>query len=663
VPPVLPKTSRRSLALPVLLLALALVGLWAIFSEPRPSGPLAQPELRVPAVARAAQPQRPLLVVAVEGVPTPRLRRALDAGALPQLAAMLAQGRSGLLDLRGIAAPPAGWLTVATGRSPLVHGVLDWLHFEAEPRAVRPTSPAERQVPALWNAASAAGLGTGVFGGWAAWPAERVSGLAVTVLGADGSAGVGSVFPASAAASVTDAGRRALVRLGPEVAGRPRLPPEILALEAVAREWVERERPGLAVVHLGELGRPPVSREGQLHDLERVIDGFRRLCERQGGTLALVFLPGGRVVAPGSVGEDHDLGTFLLWGAGVPALVPSAPPTADEVAGAEQAPAVPTPDPPPSEPERVPPAKLYNTWLALLGLPLDGAEDAPVLAGFGPAAAGAFGPEPAPRARALPYPQLLPKPSLGPEPIPPAVRAAELERLRAAGRVPSAALSAPPAAALALDARTPGAFAQEARLLAADDRRAAAVALLERALELHPRQPSLETALGEVLLEASGDAGRAEALLLDALRSDEPAAALPLAVRITALQVAGRPEAALRLANTALLRRASDGLLRWQRGRLRWIEGRCAEALVDFAQAAALLPSDAASHVSLGLARLCLGDLAGGRRAWLRALDLDPLDAELRERIELLPAVLPPPYKPSPPPPPTEPAAAPSAPP
>ena len=51
-------------------------------------------------------------------------------------------------------ASPLIWTTIATGRTPLDHGVTDFQELDPKTRARLPISGRSRKVPAIWNFAS-----------------------------------------------------------------------------------------------------------------------------------------------------------------------------------------------------------------------------------------------------------------------------------------------------------------------------------------------------------------------------------------------------------------------------------------------------------------------------------------------------------------------------
>ncbi len=104
----------------------------------------------------------------------------LKDGRLPNLAGVIARGRTWSFATYQPMASPLIWTTIATGRTPVDHGVTDFQELDLKTRARLPISGRSRRVPAIWNLASAKGLTVGVVGWWATWPAENVKGFFVS---------------------------------------------------------------------------------------------------------------------------------------------------------------------------------------------------------------------------------------------------------------------------------------------------------------------------------------------------------------------------------------------------------------------------------------------------------------------------------------------------
>lgn len=121
-----------------------------------------------------------VIVVGWDGGDWKLLDPMMASGELPNLAALAAKGRTWNLKSYQPMASPLIWTTIATGRTPPDHGVLDFQELEPKTRTRVPISSRSRKVPAIWNVASAKGVSVGVVNWWATWPAERVSGFLVS---------------------------------------------------------------------------------------------------------------------------------------------------------------------------------------------------------------------------------------------------------------------------------------------------------------------------------------------------------------------------------------------------------------------------------------------------------------------------------------------------
>ena len=125
-------------------------------------------------------PRPKVILVGWDGADWTLLDPLMKEGRLPNLASVIAKGRSWTLETYQPMASPLIWTTIATGRSPVDHGVADFQELDPKSRTLLPISGRSRKVPAIWNLATARGLKTGVVGWWATWPAEKVNGFLVS---------------------------------------------------------------------------------------------------------------------------------------------------------------------------------------------------------------------------------------------------------------------------------------------------------------------------------------------------------------------------------------------------------------------------------------------------------------------------------------------------
>ncbi|MDQ6894541.1 MAG: alkaline phosphatase family protein [Acidobacteriota bacterium] len=134
-------------------------------------------------VSRTTRPARgraPVLWVGMDGLDFELLDRFADDGTMPNWKRLAAEGATARLRSFAPFISPILWTTAATGVPPDVHRVLDFQEVDPKSGAKVPISGLSRAMPAVWNAASAAGRKVGVVGWWATHPAEEVNGVFVS---------------------------------------------------------------------------------------------------------------------------------------------------------------------------------------------------------------------------------------------------------------------------------------------------------------------------------------------------------------------------------------------------------------------------------------------------------------------------------------------------
>ena len=125
-----------------------------------------------------APPPR-VLLIGVDGVDPAIVERLVAAGRLPTFARLQREGAYGALRSREPLLSPLVWTTIATGRKPQDHGVLDFVEIDRDGKTV-PVTRFRRRVPALWDLAAARGLASGFVGWYASFPASEVAGFQVS---------------------------------------------------------------------------------------------------------------------------------------------------------------------------------------------------------------------------------------------------------------------------------------------------------------------------------------------------------------------------------------------------------------------------------------------------------------------------------------------------
>ncbi len=101
-------------------------------------------------------------------------------GQLPTLARLKARGAWGNMRTMTPTLSPLLWTTVATGKTPEQHGIVDFLVHDPQTGRNLPVSSRSRKTKALWNMFSDAGMTSVFIAWWGTWPAEAVDGTMVT---------------------------------------------------------------------------------------------------------------------------------------------------------------------------------------------------------------------------------------------------------------------------------------------------------------------------------------------------------------------------------------------------------------------------------------------------------------------------------------------------
>ena len=534
-----------------------------------------------------------MIVIGWDGADWEYLRPRMEAGGLPELAALVREGRAG--KLRTIHPPlsPIVWTTMMTGRDPLDHGILDFTRFNPVTRAREPITSDERRVPAVWSLASASGRAVAVFGMWATYPAETVNGVIVSdrfmsFQGGSARDEPGVVSPEDRSAWAREGLARAERETAPDLPDAAkaealrRILVETAVYDDLAAAWFEEQRPDLTVLyvqgtdavgHVFAPFRPPrrpgirpddVERYGAVADrvydeADRRLSRWRKLAKESGAVIVLVsdhgFAWGDDRPAPGTsdaaatAGRWHrDLGIFAIAGPGIAAS------SVEESGGA---------------------AQVAPTVLALLGVrPAPGMpEPLPGLQAAGPPLPRAAVAGPARRAD-LPDDEAI-------------------ARLHALGYVGGSEPARAPAGA-GDSTRTAGSHGNEGLILEERGRGEDARKAYTRALAVDPGHAASLWNLSRL----TGD----EALLSRALAAGSPDAAQAVLVRARERLKSGD------------CRRAHDDV-----------------RAVEAAQPASPLPPAAAA-----LALLCLDDKTAAAAAIRRSLELDPDQPELRQMIDSL---------------------------
>lgn len=128
---------------------------------------------------RTRVPAPRVLLIGIDGADPLILEQMIAAGRLPTFARLKKEGAYGPLESREPLLSPLVWTTIATGRKPQEHGILDFVEVAHDGSAV-PITSARRKVPSLWNILTEFERPSGFIGWYASYPAEKTLGFQVS---------------------------------------------------------------------------------------------------------------------------------------------------------------------------------------------------------------------------------------------------------------------------------------------------------------------------------------------------------------------------------------------------------------------------------------------------------------------------------------------------
>ena len=606
----------------------------------------------------------PLLVVGWDGGDWKLLDPLMQRGLLPNLSALVARGRTWNLETVNPMISPLIWTTLATGRSPVDHGIADFQELDPKTRARLPISGWSRKVPAIWNVASAKGLKVGVVGWWATWPAEKVNGFFVSdraspvlfpaeVLSGspaltwpeglaegvrlvgrrDGTPGFDEV---SHALHVTkaefDAAVAAKKGLADPITGYQKIVGSTRVYARTALELYDKEKPDLLMVYFegtDEIGHllarfyppklPNISEEdfrkyeggiaAYFQEADRILGEFLKRAEKAGANLVLLSDHGFKWGADRPASRSSiQFDTAFLWHES-PGILAAAGPAFPAAAARGK-------------------AGIFDvtpTLCRLLGLPGDpGFEGRPVsglAVGRLPAAPAAVS-----WAKTFKVERL-------------AVRASSEADKKAGEEFTKKLISLgylTGAEAAAVDARPPeragtetaGTFQNIATFLRARGHAKEALPWYRKALEVNPKAP---TALFNysVALQILNQWDESDDALLAAVRNGYHDAEAAFYRRVTSYAERREKDPKSRLQLVKFLRKAVDAFpesLRYRAslGKALFEAKECAASQTIFRDLTARNPRDTEALNLMALTSWCLGDLAGARDYFNRSLAVDP---------------------------------------
>jgi predicted AlkP superfamily phosphohydrolase/phosphomutase len=117
-----------------------------------------------------------VILLGIDGAGWEFIRPMIKEGRLPHFKSLMEEGSCGVLKTLQPAKSPVVWTSIATGKSMLKHGILDWAFPDRGGRLV-PYGQSERRVKAFWNILTDRRRTVGVINWFLTHPAERVNGF------------------------------------------------------------------------------------------------------------------------------------------------------------------------------------------------------------------------------------------------------------------------------------------------------------------------------------------------------------------------------------------------------------------------------------------------------------------------------------------------------
>jgi predicted AlkP superfamily pyrophosphatase or phosphodiesterase len=121
-----------------------------------------------------------VLLVGIDGATLRVVRPLMEQGRLPHLSELAAQGVFGPLRAQLPLFSPRIWNSIATGKIPAKHGILNFAYQAEGENFRRLYLSSDRTARALWNIVSDAGLTVGVVNWWNTYPPEPINGVVVS---------------------------------------------------------------------------------------------------------------------------------------------------------------------------------------------------------------------------------------------------------------------------------------------------------------------------------------------------------------------------------------------------------------------------------------------------------------------------------------------------
>jgi predicted AlkP superfamily phosphohydrolase/phosphomutase/tetratricopeptide (TPR) repeat protein len=125
---------------------------------------------------------RKVLVIGWDAADWKIIQPLIDSGEMPTLKKFLEEGVYGNISTIDPPLSPILWTSIATGKLPEQHGILNFVEPDNINGGIKPVSTLSRKSKAIWNILNQSGLTSNVIGWWPSNPAEPINGIMVSNL-------------------------------------------------------------------------------------------------------------------------------------------------------------------------------------------------------------------------------------------------------------------------------------------------------------------------------------------------------------------------------------------------------------------------------------------------------------------------------------------------
>lgn len=139
--------------------------------------------------------KRKLLLIGWDAADWKAINPLIEKGLMPNLARLIKEGVSGNLATLDPPLSPILWTSIATGKRPYKHGILNFTEPAPNGSGVRPIHSTGRKVKAVWNILTQKEYKTHVIGWWPSHPAEPINGVCISNFYQKATANLGEEWP------------------------------------------------------------------------------------------------------------------------------------------------------------------------------------------------------------------------------------------------------------------------------------------------------------------------------------------------------------------------------------------------------------------------------------------------------------------------------------